>query len=150
MKRKMLQQGGQQCGPDNQNSRKWGEGGFYAKVQNFSVTFGQKVNLSATFCMHSFSDKISFNTSWSVCLPNLNTDSWWWKKDSHKVLRQTLWSRSVKAAVRKRLMTANFSVLCQVGRLTYVFYYQFLMCFRFLGIFPIDRTCFLHHHNTRK
>ena len=37
----------------------------------------------------------------------------------------------------------NFSILCQVGRFTYVFCYQFLMVFRWFGIFPLDRTGFV-------
>ena len=45
---------------------------------------------------------------------------------------------------------ANFSVLCQVGRFTYAFCYQFIMIFPCFGIFPLDRTGFCHLHNTRK
>ena len=44
----------------------------------------------------------------------------------------------------------HFSVLCQVGRFTFAFCYQFLMTFRCFGIFPLDRTGFCHLHNTRK
>ena len=46
--------------------------------------------------------------------------------------------------------SAGFSVLCQVGRFMYAFWYQFRLIFRCFGIFPIDRTVFLHLHNTRK
>ena len=37
---------------------------------------------------------------------------------------------------------ADFSVLCQVGRFTFAFSYQFLVIFLCFGIFPFDRTSF--------
>ena len=37
---------------------------------------------------------------------------------------------------------ADLSVLCQVGRFTFVFCYQFLIIFLCFGIFPFDRTRF--------
>ena len=37
---------------------------------------------------------------------------------------------------------ADFSVLCQVGRFTFAFCYQFLMIFLCVGIFPFERTSF--------
>ena len=37
---------------------------------------------------------------------------------------------------------ADFSVLCQVGRFTFAFCYQFLMIFLCFGIFPFDRSSF--------
>ena len=37
---------------------------------------------------------------------------------------------------------ADFSALCQVGRFTFAFYYQFLMIFLCFGIFPVDSTSF--------
>ena len=45
---------------------------------------------------------------------------------------------------------ANFSVLCQVGRSTSAFCYQFLMIFRYFGMFPLDPTGFCQLRNTRK
>ena len=44
----------------------------------------------------------------------------------------------------------DFSVLCQIGRLTYAFCYRFLMIFRCFWIFPLDRTGFFHLHITQK
>ena len=41
-----------------------------------------------------------------------------------------------------KAIDADFSVLCQVGRFTYAFCYQFLMIFHCFGIFPLDRTGF--------
>ena len=38
---------------------------------------------------------------------------------------------------------ADFSVLCLVGRFTFVLCYQFLVIFLYFGIFPFDRTSFL-------
>ena len=37
---------------------------------------------------------------------------------------------------------ADFSILCQLGRFTYAFCFQFLMIFRCFGIFPLDRAGF--------
>ena len=37
---------------------------------------------------------------------------------------------------------ADFSILCQVGRFTFAFCYQFLMIFLSFEIFPFDRTSF--------
>ena len=45
---------------------------------------------------------------------------------------------------------ADFSVLCQVGRFTFAFSYQFRIIFLCFGIFPFDRTSFFQLHNTRK
>ena len=45
---------------------------------------------------------------------------------------------------------ANLSVLCQVGRFTFAFCYQFLMIFLCFSIFPFDRTSLFHLNNTRK
>ena len=38
--------------------------------------------------------------------------------------------------------SADFSVVCQFGRFTYAFCYQFLMILRGFGIFRLDRTGF--------
>ena len=56
-----------------------------------------------------------------------------------------------KGRCRKALDAfADFSVLCQVGRFTFAFCYQFLMIFLCFGIFSFDRISLFHFHNTRK
>ena len=80
------------------------------------------------------------NTSWSVVLPTLYTDSGWYKKDPQKMLGQL---SLIKVSCPKALDNlADFSVLSQVGRFTYAFCYQFLVIFRCFDIFPLDRIGF--------
>ena len=101
-----------------------------------------KVNLPATFGRTYFLNEY-LNTSWSVFLPTLYTDSGWWKKDAQKVLDKLSLIKVRKGRCPKALDNfADFSVSYQLGRFTYAFCYQFLTIFRCFGIFPLDRTVF--------
>ena len=83
------------------------------------------------------------NTSWSVFLPTLYTDSGWWKKYAQKVEDKLSFIKVSKGRCPKALDdSVDFSVLCQVGRFTFLFCYQFLMIFLCFGIFSFDRTSY--------
>ena len=109
-----------------------------------------KVDLPPTFWLPLFPDRILTYLGqcfFLLCLQIKNDETKMPRKFGDKLsLIKVIKGRYLKALDA----FANFSVLCQVGRFTYAFCYQFLMIFRCFGIFPLDRTCFCYLHNTRK
>ena len=115
------------------------------KSGSYKSNFGSKGQRSScrqlSVCTYFLTGYL--NTSWSVFLPTLYTDSGWWKKHAQKVLLKLSLIKVSKGRCPIALDDfADLCVLCQVGRFTFAFCYQFLMIFLCFGIFPFDRTSF--------